>query len=177
MFIKNRIFLFLLLMFELHSSNTSKEPAKYSKYVKEVIKNFVAEAKENYGLCSMMSGGSMPYDVESIGVFFYTENSLDTIEKARALEIELTQRLNEKINAHDKIRPYLHDYPFPISKTNILIKNFPEASPKKGTIVLVCQKNNIINYASYDGKKFVTEYEENYEEAVEKVKKYRKNQL
>ena len=67
--------------------------------------------KQEHGFLCIGSGGSMPYDVESIDIEFNVYQRA-TIEKARELIIMATRKLQKIVNAHKKIRPYLREYPF-----------------------------------------------------------------
>src|SRR5580700_8086975 len=84
----------------------------YTRYVAEVTSAFLNEVYKRYGFECGASGGGMPYDVEKISVKLVAYQSA-TVEQARELEVNLTERFAQIINAHEKIRPFLREYPFP----------------------------------------------------------------
>lgn len=102
-----------------HCQQISHEP-KYVMYADEIVKAFEREMEENFGLSCCGGGGSMPYNVKEIEVLFEVPHKA-TVEEARYLEVEATQRLLKKINSHEKIRPYLNVFPFTESDVSISI--------------------------------------------------------
>jgi hypothetical protein len=80
-------------------------------YVNEVIREFRKVAVNEYGVFSVGSGAGMPNDVESISVSL-TVYKKGVIAEARELIIKLTERFVEIVNKHEKLRPYLREYPF-----------------------------------------------------------------
>ena len=97
-----------------------KEPSPYTLYVNEIIKSFTKEMQRDFGLNCMGSGGSMPYDVRSIDIML-SSYGRKNIEDARRLGVASVQRLIKTINAHEKIRPYLCQYPFTANNVSISI--------------------------------------------------------
>jgi hypothetical protein len=145
----------------------------YTRYVAEITSAFIKEMHKKYGLYCGASGGSMPYDVEEITVQLVAYRSA-TIEQARELEVKATERFVQIINAHEKIRPFLREYPFPASRARITL-----SFEKKGDLFFadsevefVCHANNKLHYLAYDpdhpyvGKLIK---EEPYEEALKIV--------
>ena len=96
----------------------SEEEKEYVHYVNEIIRDFVREMERETGLGCIGSGGEMPHDVERIEVRFVEYRST-TLEEARALEVKAIQKLLKKINEHEKIRPFLREYPFNHNRVGI----------------------------------------------------------
>ena len=90
------------------------------RYVNEVINEFAKTAVKEFGLEVCASGASMPYDVESIIVNFSMRKQ-STIEEAREFIVRLTERFVEITNKHEKLRPYLREYPFTPYRTKIYL--------------------------------------------------------
>jgi hypothetical protein len=147
---------------------------EYIRHVDEIIHSFSKQIKKEYGFNCEASGGSMPYDVQEISIKFSTDR-LVTVEEARELEIKITEKFIECINAHEKIRPFLREYPFPSSRASVMIRFY---KPKKfslstNNVELVFQAKSTIFYNTknlanphlYDTLK-----EEPYEEALRIVK-------
>jgi hypothetical protein len=104
------------------------EEKKYSKEERQVINRSVSEVvntlekemKERFGFRCTGQGGSMPYDIQKIGVDFLCHQQV-TVEEARELKIRATERFVEIINAHEAIRPYLRDYPWDYTRAKVMI--------------------------------------------------------
>lgn len=123
------------------------ESNEYLKYVDEIIANFVADVEKKYGLYCYGSGGSMPTDVEKIDVLFISYAKF-TVTDARKVEVAVVQELLRRINNHEKIRPYLREYPFGSDRVHISISFRTETDdrPLDGSVALVSMVNNKIYY-------------------------------
>jgi hypothetical protein len=150
------------------------KPTPDGKYAAEIIKEFEKEACKEFGIEAMGAGGQMPFDVVSFDVRFWVRKK-GTVEEARELIVKLKEKLRVTINKHEKIRPYLRAYPFPIKNTNVTI-SFPDQDKngvlydKSVTFASVGSNGKI--YYRYDDpnlKGFQPLYEEPYEEAVKIV--------
>jgi hypothetical protein len=143
------------------------------KYVNEVTREFKKIAKREFGLSSCGSGASMPYDVEKICVHFAVPKR-GSVEEARELMVKLKERFLGVINAHEKIRPYLREYPCTINRADINLRFCDEKgreyTDKSVGYVIVGSDNNI-HYCYSDQKKDSWEdlYKEPYEKAAEIV--------
>ncbi|MCH9617345.1 MAG: hypothetical protein SP1CHLAM9_06570 [Chlamydiia bacterium] len=91
------------------------------KYVDEITLEFIKAAKKEFGVSPWGSGASMPFDVEKISVDFNICKKA-SIEEARVLLVKLTERLTEIMNKHEKIRPYLREYPCPPYRARIYLQ-------------------------------------------------------
>ena len=99
---------------------TEEEYSLMSHSVHEIVDSLEKEMKEQFGLVCIGSGGSMPYDIQSIRVDFVIHKQV-SIEEARELEIRATERFVEIVNAHEVVRPYLRDYPWDHNRARIII--------------------------------------------------------
>ena len=124
----------------------TKSP-EYIKYVDEIVSEFVKDMKKNYNLHCYGSGGSMPNDVEKIEVLF-SSYSKSTVNDARKMEVGAIQELLHRINTHEKIRPYLREYPFSLDRVGISISFQTETNgnPLDGSIAFVFLAKNKIFY-------------------------------
>jgi len=135
----------------------SKPPHRIDEdYVDEIIRQCVKEAQIAYGVRACGSGAGMPFDVERIGIDFEVPGK-GTIERGRKLIITLSTKLADIVNQHEKIRPYLREYPFSVTRTDITL-SFREGPVER---VLIGKNNTIF----YSGEK---EFTEPYEEALKK---------
>lgn len=113
----------IVAIFVLIGSNLiakERKPPDYLKYVDEIVGNFVDAMKKKYSLHCYGSGGSMPTDVEKIEVLFISYSN-PSINEARKMEVNAIQELLHCINTHEKIRPYLREYPFNANRVGVSI--------------------------------------------------------
>jgi hypothetical protein len=64
-----------------------------------------------------------------------------TIEEAREMIVALKTKLVDRVNAHEKIRPFLHEYPFTLRGADItIIFHKPKSASYylDGSVALVC---------------------------------------
>ena len=146
-------------------------PLLDERYVNEVTRNFILWATKEYDIAPYGVGAGMPYDVESIIVSF-TVGHRGTKEEGRELIVKLRKRLVEMVNAHEKLRPYLREYPFtPIrADVSLIFTDAKGFRTNDGTIsdVIVNDKNEIC-YLSYKNPRENHKVTERYEEAVKIV--------
>ncbi len=76
--------------------------------------------KKKYGLVCIGSGGRMHHQVEEVSLFLDCYHHA-SIEEARELYMTIVDRLIEIINNHERIRPYLKQYPFPPQGADIYL--------------------------------------------------------
>ena len=134
------------------NANESKSP-EYLKYVSEIIDDFVNDMEKKYELHCYGSGGDMPTDIEKIDVLFISYLK-STVADARKVEVAVIQELLRQINSHEKIRPYLREYPFGSDRVHISISFRTEADdrPLDGSVALVSIVNNKIYYDAAEMK-------------------------
>ena len=115
--VANILVLFIFIM-KLHAR---EELPIYEHYVNEIVNSFCAEVEaEHKGLTCSGSGGSMPDNVRKISVDFYASFTA-SVEEARLLQVSCAKKLLNKINSHEKIKPYLVKYPFTPKEISISI--------------------------------------------------------
>jgi len=115
----------------------------------------------------------MPHDVEEIVVNFNYHRTVN-IEQARELEVLATEEFVSCINAHEKIRPFLREYPFTYERSKVTISFYDEnfRTCADGSVVLVFQVKGNLYFFSEDSqtKKLETLLEEPYEKSLEIVR-------
>jgi len=165
----------LMIFMGLKVNGKEDESPVYTQYVAEVTSSFLKEMYKEYGFECGASWGRMPYDVEEISVSLVACQSA-TIEQAREIEIKTTERLVQIINAHEKIKPYLRERPFPSGRARVSIAF--EKQRQKGmhsvdnNVVYVLQAKNRIYYqAENPDNPYVYKdiKDESYEEALKIV--------
>jgi hypothetical protein len=146
------------------------EEKTYLTYETEVTRQFKNEVSKELHLPCIAGGGSMRNDIECISLGFLSTKNMG-IEEARNLEVELIERFLRVINNHKKIRPYLREYPFPPSRSRIMI-SFEPTEKNKDAVGSVSQARGRLFYRFHDnyGCESVPDFEEPYEEAYKLVK-------
>jgi hypothetical protein len=140
------IFIFILITGSKLMSKETKSP-EYLKYVDEIVSDFVKEMEKKHHLECYGSGGSMPNDVEKIEVLFNACRKA-TVDDARKIEVDAIQELLKRINTHEKIRPYLREYPFDSNRVGISITFLTKKGdrPLDGSVAFVFLAKNKIFY-------------------------------
>ncbi|MCH9811834.1 hypothetical protein K0U07_03610 [bacterium] len=140
-------------------------------YVREVTKEFLGVARKEFGVRPYGVGASMPNDVEAINITFSIRKK-GSIPDGRELVVKLTKKLVEMVNKHEKLRPYLREYPFTDHRAEISIIFCDELGRRytDDTIshILVNRRNEIC-YLSYDNPRNDKEIKERYADAVKLV--------
>jgi hypothetical protein len=142
-------FTFILIVFTSAKANAEEDESPiYTQYVGEVTSTFLKQVYKEFGIECGASGGSMPYDVEEIYVQLSAYRSA-TVEEARELEVILTEKFVQIINAHEKLRPFLREYPFPPGRARIAL-SFRKSKKKNhftdDDITFVCHAKNRLYY-------------------------------
>ena len=162
----------LLLLVNANLNAGKVGPVIYEAYVDEIVRAFAMEMRHNFGLLWIGDGGRMSDDVEEVEVIFHARRKT-SIEEARELEVRATERLVEMINAHEKIRPFLREYPFTANRADVSISfvKRDHTAYTDGTVAFVYQARNKIFYRKKDTKtnQLLLLLEEPYEEALNKV--------
>ena len=112
----------------------------------------------------------MPNDVQEICLKFVAYQHA-TVEQARDLEVKITAKFVEIINAHEKIRPFLREYPFPPRRAEVTISFYDKNNCYyvDGGVDLTYQVNNRIYYRAKNPDNlylFISLGDEPYEEAL-----------
>lgn len=153
--------------------NEKEQNEDYEVYVNQIIESFSKEMEKEFGLVCYGYGGSMPYDVEEIRIKFSAYQRA-TIEEARILEVNVTERFLKTINSHEKIRPFLREYPFTPNRGEVSIsfKRANHTPYTDGSVSYVSQFNNRIFYRAdmENSPRLIPLADEPYEEALKIVK-------
>ena len=118
-------------------------------------------------------GGAMMDEIEKFFVSYVTPRHV-AISEARCIAVKAIDSLSALVNQNKEIRPFLDEFPFPPSGTDLIIQfsyqNRPENT--KGYIEIVYIENGQITYEDFDIKFTDTHgrYKETYEEAVTKLR-------
>ncbi len=143
------------------------------KCAREIINDFEDWAFAKYGLHISDFGASMVNDIEEIEVDFGVIGKT-TIDEAREMFITLNEKLTEMVNKHEKIRPYLREYPFARTRIDVVIGFYNKYGVRNtdGSIACVLVgKNDVILYMSDspNSREYKDIFEEPYENALKIV--------
>ena len=159
----------LIILFGSFLNARERVIPEHEKYVNELVKSFAAEMEKELNLECIGNGGRMPHDVEQVKVIFQA-NRRATLEEARKIEIFAAERLLQRINAHEKLKPFLREYPFTAARINVNVSFGNELHQQygDGTITLMFLVKGNIYYHSYDPveEKIIDLREESYQEAL-----------
>jgi hypothetical protein len=146
----------------------------YEKYMNEIIKEFEKAACKEFGIEAIGSGGAAPGDVLSFDVSFWMRKK-GTVEEARELIVKLKEKFRVIINNHEKIRPYLREYPISIKNARARI-SFPRQDKNgvfynKSVVFASVGRGQKIYYSYEDPNENLLQdlFEESYEDAVKIV--------
>ena len=110
-----------------------------SAYVREVTREFLKIAKKEFGATCGGVGSGMPFDVEFISVYLDIKKK-GTVEEGRDLFVKLTDHFVKVVNQHEKLRPYLREYPFTPARAHLLLSFCDKGGMinKDGSVAYVC---------------------------------------
>lgn len=139
----------------------------YRLYVTQIAHPIAQEAQKEFNLAYIGRGGQLANGVGKIEVDFiaYRRGSL---EETRKIQVVLMERLLQALNSHEKLRPFLIEYPFPASRVCVMLSYRQEdnAHYTDGSITLAFQsKNNICYYYYSKADNEDVAFREPYEEA------------
>ena len=90
---------------------SSYEEPEYCKLATEIINSCAQEFRTEKGLFTIGTGGALMYNVKELDLMCESYQQVNT-EEARKLVVECVNRILEKVNADEEIRPYLENFPF-----------------------------------------------------------------
>lgn len=158
---------FLLISTSLHAEQ------EHIKLINRFNAAFAKELKKEKSMCLFGYGGRMMFDVEEVFMSYQVTQCV-SMEEARRLFVEISEKYLVRINGDEKLRPFLHNYPFTINNLdlNLGFKDAKRQFQKGLAFVMYSKRTGHIVYNSYNSETDMldTIYEEPYEEAVRLVK-------
>ena len=170
--------LFLYSIALLLIASCSKFPNTYQisddeKIADELMKNVALDIKTKLNLSPCGTGGQMMHQIEMLALAFRYYKPV-TIEEGRELLITSVDTFVDAINADERIRPYLANYPFEPKNVqiSIFLRNPNDSRPSYDNLVVISSVNGIFEYRVDDsqGPLFVNIHEESYQEALQAQK-------
>lgn len=156
---------FLILGMSVLFNYQKEAPPSADKYITQVVRECSVSAQKKYGLTWAATASCQESEeIKEISVVFSKKNDFSSIAEARKLEITLVQLFSNIINANKNIRPYLTEYPFPLSRIKVKVSGSHKDPTDK--VVSVAYAHDKLVYQAYDGKKLYDIYKESYQDAL-----------
>ena len=144
----------------------------YEKIADKITEKTAKKLKEQKGLSLAGTGGQMMDDIQMMMMGFNFYKVVD-IETTRQLLFDSVQEYLSAINSNERIRPYLHNYPFTAQNVEIVIYFYnPDGSkvpPGKINIAAANQGEVVYYIDSTENHTIKPIHEETYEEALKLV--------
>lgn len=142
---------YLFLIFILKSSSIFAKEPEHIVLADRITQKFIQEMEDKFGWVCTGTGGSMPTRVNSFHISFDLPRRA-TIDEGRALEIMAIERLIEIVNADEKIRPYLCEYPFPTrgAQISLSFRTGLGLPCEDGNVYSIFQARDLIFYRAKD---------------------------
>ncbi len=137
----------------------------------QVRNHTILELREKKDLRACGIGSGMMDQIRMLAISFFYYNEVD-IEQARDLLMTAGTVFLRHVNANEKIRPYLQNYPF--EPKNIQIAIFlmkPDGTePDAGQLTIISMHKGILAYNidKPGTKQLITIYKETFDEALSK---------
>jgi len=150
----------------------SSEVQKREKLVDEILGKIALKFKNERGLLPCGSGGGTADGVRMLALSFNYFTPIG-IAQGRELLLEAVNEFASTVNADERIRPYLCNFPF--GSRNIQIRIFlqnPDGSEfSQGMVCVVSAIDGILDYTIRDPEtgRLRTIYTETFEDALRKV--------
>lgn len=164
--------IFLTLSFLFSCSSFGYQSPSYVKIAHKITEKTAKKLKEQKCLFLAGTGGQMMGDIQMMMMGFNLYKVVD-IETARQLLIDSVQEYLSAINSNEKIRPYLHNYPFTPQNVEIVIYFYnPDGSnvPPGKLNIAAANQGKVVYYIDYPEKHTIKPiHKETYEEALKLV--------
>ncbi|MBS4169981.1 hypothetical protein [Neochlamydia sp. AcF95] len=167
------ILLFMLSGCALSLLNSYQEPEQ-AKFVGEILDKASKKLRSKYDMRAIGTGIGMPDGVVTMLALSFEKTGPLTKEEGRRIIVDCVQEMLQIINTHEKIRPYLKNYPF--TPNNIEIAIFLNGPPSHPIYYpdfdVISSTNEQINYmftASENPKRYIKVEKEKFEEALKMV--------
>lgn len=163
---------FLALILTYIGSFLFPSTSKYERISDEIVAETSKEIISSHNLFLIGTGGAMMHDVEMLAISFGTKECLD-IQRGRKIVCECAKQLINNVNINEKVRPYLHNFPFTEKNVRIIIfcqdeKDNTPSSPQVGVISL---DNGTIRYKFFQKGEKTKEEKETFSEAEKILQK------
>ncbi|MBI5346933.1 MAG: hypothetical protein HZB76_07320 [Chlamydiae bacterium] len=138
----------------------------------EVTRKTVKEICQNKGLKFLGFGGGGPYDIRVLSLSFKTYEKFN-VDEARELLIYCGEQFLSNINANEKIKPLLHNYPFTGNNIEIRIGFCKDDGHEVDSPYIAyggAIEGVVTYYINNQFNRYEEVFEETYDVALKKVK-------
>jgi len=144
--------------------------ANYFKLSDQIVNAYDKQFAKPRRLHLSGQGGAMMDDIKKVILNFKSCDAL-TIDEARVLYVEMMEEFLCRVNQNEKIRPYLHNYPFVVEnfKMRIGFRNEERKITDDGHVALMfIGRNNDLLFEAYSNEteQFYSLHREPYQESL-----------
>ncbi|KIC73307.1 hypothetical protein DB42_CC00180 [Neochlamydia sp. EPS4] len=176
----NKIYMpiFIILMFILSGCalsllNSYEEP-KQAKFVSEILDKASKKLRSKYDMRTIGTGIGMPDGVVTMLALSFEKTGPLSREEGRRIIVDCVQEMLQIINTHERIRPYLKNYPFTPNDIKIAIflkdpSGYNIYYPHFGALSSTKAQIDYMFTASENPNRYMKIEEEKFEEALEMV--------
>jgi hypothetical protein len=143
--------LLLLLIFVLQGCALYHSTPEYIQLLNKTDAKFNKFVAENYQLRLCGYGGALMDDISGVSLHYHSSKKYD-VAASRRLVVTCVEKLRSMINADEKLRPFLHEYPFPASriKLSISVRNPCGHRAADSPVAYVSLQGGYIYYDRYN---------------------------
>lgn len=171
-----RVFLFVVMCVFLsgcRQNNNTYILSEKEMLSDEIIRKVAIKIKKEKNLHPCGTGGQMMDQIKMLYLGFNYYYDI-TIDEGRELLVYAVNEFVSEVNADERIRPYLNNYPFEPKNVQIGIFLFTQdgSLPALGKLIVITAQEGKLQYEIDDPetKLFKTVHSETFEEAVLKIK-------
>jgi hypothetical protein len=168
---KFRLLVITLFSLCIACNGMDYQPPEYVNIANHITLQTVLKIEKETGLSLIGVGGGMMDDIKEMMIAFQYRQEVD-FDTGRRLLVHAAEEYLKAINSSEKVRPYLHEYPF----TNVEVKIFfvkPNGSyVSPGVLrVIALEKGQVVySIKNSDSDRLIDIREEPYAEALRIVK-------
>lgn len=144
----------------------------YVKIAHKITAQTAKKLEQEKGLILAGTGGGMMDDIKMMMMSFEYRKVVN-LETARKLLVECVEEYASAINASEKVRPYLHNYPFTFEniEIEIIFRNSDGSKVSLDEINVASANEGRMSYYMDDPEQYSLKllHEETYEEALEAI--------
>ena len=161
----------ILLLFAYAYFGGYQSP-RYVKIAHKITAKTAKKIEQQKKLRLIGTGGGMMDDIQAMHMSFQFFHEVD-LKKARELVVFAIKQYLEDINSHEKVRPYLHNYPFTAKniEIHIWVYNPDRTKLPPDKIYYISAINGVLNYYIRGPEEYSRQAicEQTYEEALENL--------
>ncbi len=167
-----RAMIVVMLFISLCSCHRKKQP-EYIVLTDKMTVEFSAEMLQEEKFYLTRYGGRLMDNIKGVSLGYHGKRHA-TLEEARELFIKYSEKLLQRINEDEKMRPFLNQYPFTENDIEFALSfvqknNRPFADGSIAYASLIRSKITYYRYEKEGKKRFIEIFEEPYQDALQHV--------